>query len=345
MRFVGVLCLAMALPAFGQYSVERDGDAVRLKDGKTQTEVGVLPARGNLGYEMTVKGKKAVVFPFKSFEEFRAGRGGMNGIPFLAPWANRLDEPAFYANGKKYTFNLDLGNVRAGRDNHPMHGFLMAAPWEVVEAKADANAAWVTSRLDFYKNPQWMAQFPFAHTIEMTYRLSDGVLEVRTSIKNMSSEPMPISVGFHPYFQVNDAPRDEWTFSVGAKTEWLLTPQNIPTGETRPIEQFIPKPQGNPLKGFQLDHVFGDLVRDSSGKATMWVQGKKEKVEVLFGPKFKSVVVYSPGGPGRDFICFEPMAGITNAMNMAQKGTYKELQSLEPNGTWTESFWVKPSGF
>ena len=51
------------------------------------------------------------------------------------------------------------------------------------------------------------------------------------------------------------------------------------------------------------------------------------------------------GADGRDFICFEPMAGITNALNLAHKGLYKELQSVPPGGTWQESFWVKPSGF
>ena len=60
---------------------------------------------------------------------------GPLGIPFLAPWANRLDEQAFYANGKRYAFDMELGNVRG---EHPIHGFLAAAKWEVVEAKADA---------------------------------------------------------------------------------------------------------------------------------------------------------------------------------------------------------------
>ena len=40
-----------------------------------------------------------------------------------------------------------------------------------------------------------------------------------------------------------------------------------------------------------------------------------------------------------------PMAGITNAMNMAHKGSYKELQSIAPGGVWQESFWIRPSGF
>jgi aldose 1-epimerase len=47
----------------------------------------------------------------------------------------------------------------------------------------------------------------------------------------------------------------------------------------------------------------------------------------------------------RNFVCFEPMAGITNAMNLAHTGVYKELQYIQPGGTWQESFWIRPSGF
>jgi len=47
----------------------------------------------------------------------------------------------------------------------------------------------------------------------------------------------------------------------------------------------------------------------------------------------------------RNLICIEPMAAITNAMNLQQAGTYNELQSVLPGGSWRESFWVRPSGF
>ena len=130
MRLAGALFIVMALPVFGQYSAQREGDVVRLVDSRRQMSVGVLPSRGNMAFEFTVKGKNVLHFPFASVEAFKAGRGGLMGIPFLAPWANRLDEPAFYANGKKYVFNLGLGNVRAGSDNHPSHGFLMGVPWK-----------------------------------------------------------------------------------------------------------------------------------------------------------------------------------------------------------------------
>jgi aldose 1-epimerase len=242
---------------------------------------------------------------------------------------------------------MTLGNVRGAI---PIHGFLTTNPnWQVVEVKADAKSAWVTSRLEFFKQPSWMKQFPFAHTIDMTYRLRDGVLEVHTIIRNMSADPMPVAIGFHPYFRLGDSPRDEWTISVAARTHWVLAANKVPTGATQPIEQLFPDPRNVALREYELDDVFSDLVRDASGQAAMTVKGKSQRIDVLFGERWKSAVVWAPKlttpGQDRNFICFEPMAGITNAMNMAPKGLYSELQSIPPGGAWQESFWIRPAGF
>jgi aldose 1-epimerase len=167
-------------------------------------------------------------------------------------------------------------------------------------------------------------------------------------IQNLSAEPMPVSVGYHPYFQLTDSPRDDWTVSIAARTEWLLSPDKLPTGQTRPVEQLVPNPQQIRLRDFDLDHVFGDLIRDAQGSAVMTVRGRSQKLDILIGPGYRAAVIYAPapaGGPNRNFICFEPMAGITNALNLAQKGLYRELQSIPPGGTWQESWWIRPSGF
>jgi aldose 1-epimerase len=160
---------------------------------------------------------------------------------------------------------------------------------------------------------------------------------------------MPVSIGFHPYFQLTDSPRGEWTLSIGAKKQWILNADKIPTGETAPIEQLFAEPGRIALKDYDLDHVFGDLSRDGEGRATMRVKGKSQQLEVLFGPKYNTAVVYSPqpraGAASPNFVCFEPMAGITDAMNLAQRGLYRELQMLAPGQTWRESFWIRPSGF
>jgi aldose 1-epimerase len=337
----------LAAPAAAQpYSMQRDGDVVKLADTRTQTEVWIVPSVGNIAYRMTVKGHDILRWPHPSIEAFKAAPNNI-GIPFMGPWINRLDEQAFYANGTRYPFDMALGNVRG---TIPIHGFITTTDkWQLVSSSADRESAWATSRLEFYKQPAWMKQWPFAHTIEMTYRLREGVLEVATSIVNLSAEPMPVSVGFHPYFQLTDSRRDDWTISVGARTHLKLQPTKVPTGETEPIEAFFPNPSAAALRDFDLDDGFGELVRDARGRAAMTLRGKAQRLDVEFGPNFRAAVVWAPkqtpGGPDRNFICFEPMAAPTNALNMAQKGLYKELQSIPPGGTWRESFWIRPSGF
>ena len=378
--------MTAALPAAAQYSAKRTGDVVQLEDARNKTVVSIIPSSGNITSEMKVNGQNVLRWPYASMEDFKA-RGGLNGIPLLAPWANRLDEQAFYANGKKYAFDMQLGNVNGAI---PIHGFLSRTDqWQVVEVKQDGKSAWVTSRLDVYKDPAWMKQWPFAHSIEMTHRLQDGVLQVQTKITNMSAEPMPVAIGFHPYYQLTDSPREDWTVTVPAKTRWLLNYQKVPTGETESTEKFFPNGQGR-LKDYNLDDVFSDLTRDAQGRAHVLVKGKQQQLEIMLGPTYKSLVMYSPNpantglgsqipppnpnaasqparaaAPGRagapgggrgagagpnplatpNFICFEPMAGITDAMNLSQKGIYKEQQYIAPNQKWEASFWVKPSGF
>jgi aldose 1-epimerase len=314
-------------------------EVVQLTDAAHKTELTVLPSVGNIAYRLMVNGKNVLWVPYENLAEMKA-KPVQAGVPFLAPWANRLDQDAYFANGKKYRLNPDLANFRRDGNQKPIHGLLGFSPlWRVIELRADHRAAWVTSRIEFWKYPDLMAQFPFAHTIEMTYRLADGVLAVETSLLNQSTEPMPVAIGYHPYFQVHDAPRDEWTVHIAAREKLTLSPQLIPTGERTPVQFSDPLT----LKNVQLDDVFSNLIPGADGKPQFSVQGKKEKVTVTYGPKYTVAVVYAP--PGKSFICFEPMSGITDAFNLAHAGVYKELQSIPPGGHWRESFWISPSGF
>jgi len=83
---------------------------VRLTDSASAVEVSIVPSIGNRAYEMKVHGKNILYFPYSDVSEFQK-RPRLCGIPFLAPWADILNEPAFWANGRKYVFNMELGNV------------------------------------------------------------------------------------------------------------------------------------------------------------------------------------------------------------------------------------------
>lgn len=338
--------LALLFPLMTQaanYSARKavvDGiEVVQLSDAAGRAEVSIVPSVGNMAYEFKIAGKNILFFPY-------SGPGGLKakpqlcGIPFLGPWANRLDGDAYWANGKKYVLNPGLGNI--GHDGHqkPIHGLLNYSPyWKLMAAAADERSAYATSRLEFGGHPELMAQFPFAHAITMTYRLAKGELEVETAIENQSTDPMPVAIGFHPYFHLDDAPRDEWKIHLAAREHMTLSSELIPTGESKPVEFADPPP----LAGSQLDDVFGGLVRGEDGRASFWVEGARQRITVMYGPKFTTAVVYAPRG--RNFICFEPMAAITNGFNLDHAGVYHELQSVPPGGKWTESFYIRPSGF
>ena len=351
-----VWLLALSLVAAAQeppkeklqnYTAERTTDhgipVVRLADPEHGVEVAVVPSVGNTAYEMSVHGKNILYFPYADVSEFQKNPQ-LSGIPFLAPWANRLNGPGFWANGKKYEFDMNLGNVNTDGAN-PIHGLLTSSPsWRVVSVAGDKRSARVTSRLEFWRFPGLMAQWPFAHEYEMTYTLKDGTLEVRVTITNLSSEPMPVAIGFHPYYRIPDVPRDQWTGHIPARQRVIADNRLIPTGEYRAMDI----PDKFPLQGRTLDDGFIDLQRDAQGRAVFSIESGKMKVEALFGPKYPVAIVWEPntqGGQPQPFICFEPMTGVTNAVNLAHENKYPDLQTIPPGGKWSESFWVRASGF
>ncbi len=325
-------------------TVEQGIEVVHLKDAGRAMEVSVVPSIGNRAVEFKIHEKNIVFFPYPGMDAF-AKHPGLNGIPFLAPWANRLDEAGFWSDGTRFALNPSLHNYQTDQHGLPIHGLLTTSPlWQVETMSADANSAQVTSRLEFWKYPALMAQWPIAHEYEMTYRLAEGALEVKVTISNLSASAMPVAIGFHPYYRIPDKPRDEWVATLPVRQSVLTDANLIPTGEFKPLD--LPNPL--PLKDHILDNGFTDMERDAEGRAHFLLQSGGESIELMFGPKYPVSVIWEPrsyDGKPAEFICFEPMTGVTNAINLHHAGKYQGLQTVAAGSKWTESFWVKPTGF
>lgn len=325
--------------------IEEDGvEIVRLTDRDRDMQVSIAPTIGAIAYEFLVNGQNALYTPADSIGEF-AKAPRLAGVPLLWPWANRLDRDGVHFDGRYYGLQEELAPFRRDGNQLPIHGLLAFTDlWEIEGISFDDEAAEVSLRLEFSAYPELIGQFPFAHTAELRYRLSGGGLEVGFRIENDGNRPMPVSLGFHPYFQVHDAPRDEWSVRLPAASIWELSEKLTPTGEKSPSEELFPQRKDLSLAGVTLDHVFGDLERDSHDQATFVLQGNQQQVAVDYGPAFDVAVVYAPGG-GRNFVCFEPMAGVTNAINLAHEGRYDGLQTVAPGETWSGAFRIRPIGF
>jgi aldose 1-epimerase len=329
-----LLCLLpiilAAAPLFtAQKTTDHGVEIVHLTDSARQVEVSVVPSLGNRAEEIKVHGKNIL---------YATGAKAFNGVPFLAPWGNRIPGGGFWANGKRYEFNTGLNNLSIN-NGITIHGMLSASPlWMVTEMGADAKSAHVTSRLEFWRYPDLMANWPFAHEYLMTYTLTASGVEVSIKITNLSAEAMPVVIGFHPYFNLPDVPRSETTIHIPARKHVEMDKDLVATGEL--TDNTLADEVS--LKDHTFDDGFTDLIRDASGLATLSFQGTGSKIDVVYGPKYRVALVYAP--PGQDFVCFEPMVGITNAVNLAHEGKYHELQTVAPHADWQESFWIRFSG-
>ena len=121
-----------------------------------------VPAAGMIGSSLTHRGDELLV-QRGGLGAWR-GTGKSFGLPLLHPWANRLRDWRYAAAGRAVTIDRSRGIVRADEHDLPIHGALAAAEdWDVVDAGADDDAAWLTATLDYGRRDDRLAVFPFHH--------------------------------------------------------------------------------------------------------------------------------------------------------------------------------------
>jgi aldose 1-epimerase len=121
----------------------------------------------------------------------------------LVPFANRVRGGHFDCAGRRVTLAPNMAG-----DASPLHGQGWLAPWQVLESQ-DAQAA-----LGFrHRADEW----PWDYEAVQRFHLGPDRLAITLSCRNVSSEPMPCALGFHPYFpcdadtRLDTAVRSAWT--------------------------------------------------------------------------------------------------------------------------------------
>jgi aldose 1-epimerase len=234
--------------------------------------------------------------------EAYARNGKTFGIPLLYPWANRLAGFGFEFDGRTVTLERSSALLQHDDNGLPIHGLLTASPYWSERVSTNAHEARLEAELDFGAHPELLAAFPFSHRLSLAVRLAEAELEIATTV-TAASDPVPVSFGFHPYFQIPGAPREQWEIELPVTEQLVLDERMIPTGERRPFH-YEPGPLG--------DLSFDDGYARLEPGRPFAVSGAGRRIEVRFGERFPFAQVYSP--PGAQFICFEPMTAPTNAL-------------------------------
>lgn len=94
-RYSFLLLLPVIADAASNYSAERTVDqgiqVVHLADRARGVEVAIAPSVGNRAYELKAHGKNLLFASLPDSASLKNAKPpAFDGIPFLAPWANRL---------------------------------------------------------------------------------------------------------------------------------------------------------------------------------------------------------------------------------------------------------------
>ena len=265
-----------------------------LSDDAALSRLEVVPERGGIVTSWNVQGQELLYLDTERFANPDLSVRG--GIPILFPICGNLPDNIYSHLGKQYTLK--------------QHGFARDLPWEATD-RATAEAASIT--LVLASSDRTYAVYPFDFTIAFTYKLIGNTLEIRQRYTNQSSEPMPFSTGFHPYFLVSDKSQLEIDIPADRYRE-KSNPEVRPFGGTFDFNRD------------EIDFAFRPLSRQD---ATVTDRSRQLQLTLSWDNSYSTLVFWTV--KGKDFYCLEPWSAPRNALN-----TGENLLTLEP-GTQMET--------
>jgi aldose 1-epimerase len=276
---------------------------VTLHDPSSDLAAKFVPDAGMIGISLADAGVE-LLGQRRGLDAYVAD-GKTMGIPILYPWANRLSDNTYTAEGATVTLTSGQHGVRADPNGLPIHGVLAAyRNWRVTHESANE----LTAEVDF-SDQDLLATFPFPHRLALTVTLYERALRVRASVAPSTDRAVPLCFGFHPYLQLPGVPRDQWIIETPPLRHLGLDERGLPTGETTP-QQALSEPLG--------DRAFDDGYDEVPEGAVFAVSGGGRRIEVHFEQGYPATQIFAP--TSQDLVCFEPMTAPTDAL---RRGGYR----------------------
>jgi aldose 1-epimerase len=275
-------------------------------------------------------------------DRFGLGSVGFGGA-FLIPYPNRiLGEPS--SDGKSvitqwrgHTLALpaNFSSKQPGGRTVAIHGLITQSKVENLQISADGQTVTgVIHAGDF--GGHWLSDTDLDLTVALT---ADGV-ETTITARNVGKEPEPMSIGWHPYFQIPSGHRAQARLQIPASMVALVNNYSdvFPTGQLKPVkgtEYDYNAPGGVALDDRFLDDNFSHL---------QWTQGaaavKLIDPESNYGlsvsarsPEIRTVQAYSP--KGTTFVAIEDQFNYVDPFGKQWKGMDTGMVTLRPGQSVT----------
>ena len=158
------------------------------------SRVEIVPSRGALVTRMSVGGDELLFLDESTVVD--PSKNVRGGIPVLFPTAGKLPGDTYPVGRQSYSL--------------PQHGFARRLPWTVRQAEEDLLVVGLAS------SEETLRQFPWRFDAQLTFSLEGSQLTIDFDVENQDTRPMPLHLGFHPYFRVPQAAKAAATVETTA---------------------------------------------------------------------------------------------------------------------------------
>lgn len=215
----------------------------------------------------------------------------------LVPYVNRIRGGAFTFRGREVRIQPNMPG-----DPSPLHGQGWLNSWQVEES-GPANAT-LTYR---HQAGEW----PWEYEARQEFALDDRGLSARISCRNLSGDPMPCGLGFHPYYPCGA----ETHIDTNASCAWTIDKQVLPVDRVPAEGRYDLRDRL--VCGQDLDNGWGGWGGSARMTDPAWPYDL-----VMSSPQAKFFQLYSPSIGG--IFVAEPVSHANAALN-APEAEWPEL--------------------
>ena len=225
----------------------------------------------------------------------------------LFPFSGRIGNGRFRWQGRDVQLEPNFPP-----EPHAIHGQAWLGEWDTVAVTADRALLRYVHAAD---------SWPWAYRAEQHFRLGPNGLALELSLTNLSDEPMPAGIGWHPYFPSAGAEIEADTALVWETGSDMLPlpPRALVAGEHLNA--------GARVSQLELDTPF----TTGSRPVTIRWPEQRRMLRMLPDDAFRFLIVYTPAG--RDYFCAEPVSHVPDMVNLAAPAGETGLVSLAPGET------------
>jgi aldose 1-epimerase len=278
---------------------------ILIKNNLSGELVSIIPEYGARLKELWLKNKAGIVSVLRNIKHINTNnRDALFNNAKLSPFAGRIKNGKYRFNNVIYTLPINFPE-----EENACHGFIFNKKFKVVNKIIEKDYA--ACILEYFYDYE-LDGYPFSYLINIEYKLtiSEGLI-IKTKITNCSSLTIPISDGWHFYFDLGED-TDELKLKIDAANKIEFDRFGIPSGNVKAFDDFITP---NKIGIREFDSCF--QVNDKDRIVTNIISEKSNtnvKVWQYAGlNKYNYLIVYTP--QDRKSIAIEPITSNINSFN------------------------------